>query len=171
LNVAVRDLLELPDYSNVLVDANIFINALNRTSPQCMRLLDRCVREQVSGVTTIEAVNEACHRLMLLEAVGAGIISKQSANSLKRKREAVKKLRRYWELTQTILDDLNLAIIPLDEPRVRRADEIRTRYGLLTNDSMLIAAAREYGIDCIASHDSDFDDIDGITVYKPRDIP
>jgi hypothetical protein len=47
--VAVRDLLELPDGSDVLVDANIFINALNDTSPQCMRLLDRCVREKVSG--------------------------------------------------------------------------------------------------------------------------
>jgi hypothetical protein len=38
LNVAVRDLLELPDGSNVLVDANIFINALNNTSQQCMWL-------------------------------------------------------------------------------------------------------------------------------------
>ena len=171
MNVAVRDLLELADGSNVLVDANVFINALNGTSPQCIRLLDRCVREKVSGLTTIETVNEACHRLMLLEAVGTGVISRHSASLLKRKPEAVKKLRRYWELTRTIFDDLNLAIIPLDEPRVRRADEIRTRYGLLTNDSMLIAAAREYEIDCIASHDSDFDDIDGITVYKPRDIP
>jgi predicted nucleic acid-binding protein len=171
LNVAVRDLLELPDGSDVLVDANIFINALNDASPQCMRLLDRCVREKISRVTTIEVVNEACHRFMLLEAVGTGVISSHSANSLKRKREAVKQLRRYWELTQTILDDLNLAIIPLDEQRLRRAAEIRTQYGLLTNDSMLIAAAREHGIDCLASHDSDFDHIDGITVYKPRDVP
>ncbi|MGH7813508.1 MAG: type II toxin-antitoxin system VapC family toxin [Candidatus Binataceae bacterium] len=168
--MAVRDLPELPGGNNVLVDANVFINALNRTSPQCVRLLDRCVREEVSGMTTIEAINEACHRLMLLEAVGMGVIARQAAYLLKRKRDAVKKLRRYWELTQTIFDDLNLAIIPLDEPRVRRADEIRTRYGLLTNDSMLIAAAREYEIRCIASHDSDFDDIDGITVYKPTDV-
>ncbi len=171
MNVAVRDLLDLPDGSNVLVDANVFINALNQTSRQCMRLLDRCVRERVSGMTTIEAINEVCHRLMLLEAVGTGVIAKQSASSLKRKREAVKKLRRYWELTETIFGDLNLAIIPLDEPRARRAHEIRRQHGLLTNDSMLVAAAREYGISCIASHDSDFDDIDGITVFKPRDIP
>jgi predicted nucleic acid-binding protein len=147
------------------------INALNQTSRQCMRLLDRCVREKVFGITTIEAVNEVCHRLMLLEAVGTGVIAKHAASLLKRKREAVKKLRRYWELTETILGDLNLAIIPLDEQRVRRAHEIRTQCGLLTNDSLLVAAAREYGIGCIASHDSDFDDIDGITVYKPRDIP
>jgi predicted nucleic acid-binding protein len=162
--------MELPATSNVLVDANIFINALNRTSQQCMQLLTQCVSEKFSGMTTIEVVNETCHRLMLLEAVGTNVISRHSANLLKRKREAVKKLRRYWELTQTILDDLNLTIIPLNEQRVRRAAEIRAQYGLLTNDSMLIAAAYEYGIDCIASHDSDFDDIDGVIVYKPRDV-
>lgn len=121
-------------------------------------------------MTTIEVVNEVCHRLMVTEAAAAGIIHRPSAISLRRKRDGIKTLTRYWRLTATIFN-LDLVIIPLDEIRVRRAAEIRADYGLLTNDSMLLAAAREYGVGAIASHDSDFEDVEDLTVYKPADLP
>jgi predicted nucleic acid-binding protein len=35
---------------------------------------------------------------------------------------------------------------------------------------MLLAAALEYGVGVIAGHDSDFERIEGLHVYKPIDV-
>jgi len=43
--------------------------------------------------------------------------------------------------------------------------------GLLTNDSILVAAMREYGIFQIATNDRVFDTVAGITVFSPTDVP
>ena len=81
----------------------------------------------------------------------------------------MKGLTRYWELSESIFH-LNLLIVSLNEARGRQASRIRLEHGLLTIDSMLIAAARGYVISSIASHDSDFERITDLAVYKPTDI-
>jgi predicted nucleic acid-binding protein len=48
---------------------------------------------------------------------------------------------------------------------------MRQRHGLLTNDSLILAAADSYGIAALATGDEDFDDVPWLTVYKPEDIP
>jgi predicted nucleic acid-binding protein len=45
------------------------------------------------------------------------------------------------------------------------------RPGLLTRDSLVLAAADQYGVGALATLDSDFDDIGWLTVYKPTDVP
>jgi predicted nucleic acid-binding protein len=164
-----RNLISLPKGRDILIDANIFIYAFTDRSSECRWLLDQCGAEQIGGATTIEILNEVCHRLMLVEAVTAGIINRPSALSLKRKPDAVKSLGRYWRLTESLFH-LNLLIIPLDETRRRQAADIRLEYGLLTTDSMLIAAAHDYKISSIASHDSDFERIQEFTIYRPSDV-
>jgi predicted nucleic acid-binding protein len=47
---------------------------------------------------------------------------------------------------------------------------MRSRHGLLTNDSLILAAMNEYGIGCLTTRDGDFDDVAQLTVYKPTDI-
>lgn len=44
-------------------------------------------REEVYGVTTIEAINEVTHRLMLAEALAAGVIRRARAQELRGKTE------------------------------------------------------------------------------------
>src|SRR5947208_8133031 len=44
------------------------------------------------------------------------------------------------------------------------------RHGLLTNDSLIVAAMEEFGIDSLATRDNDFDHISELIVYKPSDI-
>jgi predicted nucleic acid-binding protein len=48
---------------------------------------------------------------------------------------------------------------------------MRERHGLLTNDSLLLAAADSYGITALATRDDDFDEVPWLIVYKPGDIP
>jgi predicted nucleic acid-binding protein len=62
-----------------------------------------------------------------------------------------------------------LLVVGLEEERISRSQEMRIRHALLTNDSVIVAAADEYGIRSLASNDEDFDDIPWLTVYKPDD--
>ncbi len=153
---------------DVLVDANVLIYALLETSSQCRHLLARCSNEDLCGVTTVEIVNEVCHRLMLAEALRSGLISSSQAKLLRASRAAIPTLVQYWAKTEQIFH-LGLLVIGLDEGRIRRAQEMRTRYALLTNDSLIVAAADEYGIRNVASNDSDFNDIPWMMIYKPTD--
>jgi len=75
----VMPLDSLASGTDVLVDANILIYALLESSAQCRRFLNRCSKEELLGVTTVEIVNEVCHRLMLAEALRGGLVSSGQA--------------------------------------------------------------------------------------------
>ncbi len=163
-------LSDLPPGSEVLIDANIFVYAFLEISRQCIEFLHRCSAEDVLAVTTADVVSDVCHRLMLAEAVATGVVPRQSAPLLKRKPEFVRSLSKYWLLTAGVFQ-LGILVLELDDTRVRQAHEMIERHGLLTKDSLVLAAADEYGVEALASLDSDFDNIDWLTVYKPTDVP
>src|SRR5712691_6969369 len=85
LGMPVDQIENLPVGSDVVIDANIFIYALNNQSPLCTAFLQRCASEDLLGVTTVEVINEVTHRLMLGEALAKGFIQKATASDLKKK--------------------------------------------------------------------------------------
>jgi predicted nucleic acid-binding protein len=165
----VQSLTGIPAGSDIFIDANIFIYGLTNQSPQCVSLLERCSREEVTGVSLFEIVNEATHKFMLAEAVLRGVIATPSAAALRRKYLKIPLLIDYWHETERILA-LNLLFFPTDEQVVRSAQPERQNAGVLTNDSMIISWMREYGIRYIATADKDFERATGITVFGPDDI-
>lgn len=156
--------------SDVLLDANIFIYAFTNQSRECHTLLERCAREEVFGITTVEVVNEVTHRMMLAEAVAKGVVQKENARLLRGRTEDIRGLSDYWVQTSRIFS-LNVLILSLEESRLHLAHQKRAAHGLMTNDSVILAAMNEYGIEYFASRDGDFDHVPGITVYKPMDLP
>jgi predicted nucleic acid-binding protein len=167
--MAVDGIENLPAGSDVVIDANIFIYAMGGTSPLSVAFLERCAREELLGVTTVEVINEVTHRLMLLEAVAKGHINKPNASALKGKPLVVRTLTDYWNFISRIFA-LNVLILGLEVPRLHRAERMRKAYGLLATDSLVLAALDEYGIGCLATGNGDFDHVAGITVYKPGDV-
>ena len=159
----------LPSGADVFLDANVFIYTFGGHSNDCRDLLRRCASEEVFGITTLDVINEVTHRLMLTEAVAKGVITKSNAAALQGKWRDVAKLTEYWTLTARIFG-LNILIADSDEPRLHRAQTVRSNHGLLTNDSLILATMNEYGIDCLASRDGDFDHVSSLTIYKPSDI-
>jgi predicted nucleic acid-binding protein len=155
--------------SVVFVDANIFVYGFLRESEESADLMERCRSQDLRAATTLEVVGEVCHRLMLKEARDLGIIPRMNASSLKAKQDRIRGLRKYWELTNLIFE-WNFAILPSNEVRHHRAHEVRTEYGLLTNDSLVVAACFEHGIGLIATHDADFERIPRLAVFRPTDI-
>lgn len=162
-------LANLPAGADVFIDANIFIYSFGGQSGECRELLRRCATENVFGITTFEVINEVTHRLMLAEAVAKGIVTRQNAASLKGKWRDVAGLNDYWSLTSRVFE-LNIFITGADEANLHRAQTVRTRHGLLTTDSLILAAMDELGIDCLARRDGDFDHISSLNIYKPTDV-
>ena len=159
----------LPAGSRLFLDANIFVYAFLGHSNQCRELLARCATEQVLGITTLDVVNEVTHRMMLAEALASGVIKRDRVRDLRAKWREIAKLTEYWMQTSAIFD-LNILVLTSDEARLHRAQTIRARHGLLTNDSLIVAAMEEFGIRNLATRDNDFDHVSELNVYKPTDI-
>ena len=165
-----RALSEVPGGTALLLDANIFIYGFTGESGQCDQLIERCRNEEVFGVTTSEVVGEVCHRLMIREALETGAVSRPAVAALRSRPETIRSLEKYWELTVRIFRS-NLLVLASGEERHLKAQQTRSKYGLLTNDSLLVAAALECGIGAVATRNTDFDRVAEITVYRPTDIP
>jgi len=159
----------LPAGTHLFLDANTFIYAFLGHSSQCRNVLGHCASEQVFGITILEVINEVTHRLMVAEALGTGVIKRDRVRDLRGKRREIAKLTEYWAQTSAIFG-LNILVLPSDEARLYRAQSVRSRYGLLTNDSLISAAMEENAVDSLATRDSDFDHISDIKIYKPTDI-
>jgi predicted nucleic acid-binding protein len=168
--MAVEFLPNLPDRSFVFIDANIFIYALTAQSAQCRQLFERCLREEVTGIALFETVNEVTHRFMIAEALSKGLITAGGAKALRKKFQQIPTLTDYWLNTQRMLA-LNLLFMPVNEAIIENAQAVRQEAGLLTNDSMIVAGMREYGLFFLATNDSDFERVRDITLFKPTDLP
>jgi predicted nucleic acid-binding protein len=165
-----QPLNSVPNESNVLIDANIFVYGLTAKSPQCKTLLERCSREEITGITLFETVNNATHQFMKGEALQKGMCAAQAMRYLSQNPAQVRLLTDYWVNTQRLLA-LNLLFVPVEVGIVTGAQTERANAGLLTNDSIIVAAVREYGISNVATNDRQFDAVAGITVFSPTDVP
>ena len=166
----VQALPAVPGNSVVFIDANIFIYGLSGRSGQCRQLLERCLREEVTGITLFEMLSEVTHRMMVAEALAKGVIGRGGAKALRHNPRVIPNLSDYWRNTERVLA-LNLVLMPADEVIVRGAQAERQAAALLTNDSMIVSCMREYGISFLATNDSDFERVAGITLFKPGDLP
>jgi predicted nucleic acid-binding protein len=161
-------LSSLPQGTEVLLDANVTIYGLTGASGECAALIKRCSRGEVEGFVTIEVLAEVCHKLMIADAHRRGLIQRANASALQGKTAVISQLREYWPRVRSLT---GLAVMPLDEFRFVRAQPLRDRHGLMTNDSLLLAAAELFGISTLATNGSDFDAVPWLTVYKPSDLP
>jgi predicted nucleic acid-binding protein len=161
---------EVPAGGRIFLDASVFIYHFCRESMQCRRLLERCERGEVVGVTSVIAICEATHRLMMAEAVRAGHISGTGvARKLRERPEVVRNLQDYQRQMECI-PRWGIQVLPLDLGRCLRAGEVRAAFGLFTNDSTIVATMRDAGVRAIATADSDFERVDGLRIFRPTDL-
>ena len=65
---------------------------------------------------------------------------------------------------------MGVDIVPLEVGTLLRSADIRREYGLLVNDSLVVAAARGAAIGQLASVDPDFGRVKGLELYRPGDL-
>jgi predicted nucleic acid-binding protein len=166
--MSISPLLSVKSGDEILIDANVLVYALLGSSPDCVAFIDRCLKSDLHAYTTIDVLADVCHRLMVTEAHMRGLVQRANASSLQGKPSIVRQLSEYWAHLKSLTA---IAILPLDEFRFQRAYSLRLQFGLMTNDSLLLAAAEVFGIDSLATNDSDFDAIPWINIYKPSALP
>ena len=161
---------QIGDGELVVIDANILVYANQQKSRQCAQLLKRCARSEVNGVVPMPMVAELMHTLMLVEARENGWVDQNSpARTLSEKPEFVQRLTNYEkQMHQFIGIGLRLeSIVTID---LIESMSIQREFGLLTNDSLLVAVARRLSCDSVASADKAYGQLKGFMVYAPDDL-
>jgi len=166
-----KDLAYVPSGTRVFVDASVL--ALHFTGhpelgPPCRDFLERCASREIEGYTSVIAASEAIHRVMVNEArTNLGFAtSSETVNYLKRHLEAVKGLRQHLAVASKIYH-LGVEILPVSYKHLHRSKQVRQRYGLLTNDSLIIAVMQRHRLRHLATHDQDFDRVPTLRVWGP----
>ena len=113
--------------TRVFLDATVFIYHFTGQSLECRRLLERCERGELGGVTCTAAVAEVTHRLMMIEAVSHGLVTAGNvARTLHERPDVVRQLHVY----QTQIDRIALMgvdVAPVDLDAIARSAHFRRR--------------------------------------------
>jgi predicted nucleic acid-binding protein len=161
---------DLPAGAAVFADANTLVYASSLHSqfgPPCTDLLERIERQELSGYTSTHVVSEAAHRLMTLEAITlfnwsqAGI-----GNRLRMHPTEVSKLTAFRLAIDKIVQS-NLQILTVNPGLLSAAVALCQQIGLLINDALIVAVMQANSLINIASSDTDFDRVPGLTRYGP----
>lgn len=159
----------IPADARVLIDANIFIDARQGMSVQCHRLLERCARREIMGFVTIVILAEFCHRRMMQEAQSRGLAGSNPAKALAQSPNLVRQLTQYRDEIEDLLSG-ELFVLTVESSDFAQASELQHTYGLLTNDSLNLAAGLRGGVNMLATADPQFDSVAGVTIFKPDDL-
>lgn len=154
----------------VVVDANIILYAIRHESLQCESFLRRCAEREVYGILPAHVVAEVMHRLMVAEARENGWIG--GANPVKQlseKPDRVRLLVRYEDAVKSLLA-MGLRFESLLKEDVVTALGVQREFGLMTNDSLLIAVSKRLGTEAVASADRSFASVRGVILYSPDDL-
>ena len=156
--------------SRVFIDANIFIYHFTGVSLQCTDLLKRCERGELSACTSINVLLEVLHRLMMIEVVKKKLLKPPNiVKKLHKNPEIVKQLDEYYINTAKIMK-MNIQVVPIDQQLLETSNHARMMYGLLVNDSLIVAVMKKDKIKALATNDDGFLVVDAIDVYKPIDL-
>jgi len=162
----------IPDQSHVFLDTNILLYALAdhpRFGRWCNTLLDRVHRGDVTGYISGVVLNELIHKLVIGEvAEKIGLKPGQVIQHLKRNPEALEKLEAY-AIVDEVETAYNLIILDVTIDIFRAARRLMKVHHLMSNDALHLAVMQKSNLQNLVSNDPDFDGIDGIDVWKPRE--
>jgi len=109
--------------------------------------------------------------MMMMEAAAilAEIKARDMVKYLKPRPEVVKKLVMHQTVPGKIAA-FNLEIISPGIGTIERSQQMKRRYGFLSNDALSLQIMEDLEINNLASKDSDFERIPFIRLYKPETL-
>jgi predicted nucleic acid-binding protein len=164
-------LSEIPVGTQVLLDVNVQAYHFLQVEPLariCDALFRRIARREIEAFTPAGTAADVIHRVMVAEAVARfGLPSREAVSYLKAHPQAVKELQQY----KTIPHEFTLArihILDITYKEIHNSKQFRDEYGMLTNDSIILAVMREHKLVHLVTNDDDFERVPGIQVWMPR---
>jgi len=161
----------IPQGSLCVLDTNVLLYAEQGVSAQAQHLLRRIEQGELIGVLPQPVWQELTHKLMLAEALMLGHIKGGNpARQLANKPKVIKGLTFYKEKVRALVM-LGLKFESCTHTDlIDSAFQLQTRYGLLTNDAVILAVAVRLGADALASADAGFRSVQEVKVYSPSDL-
>lgn len=161
----------MPDGTHCFVDANIFCYHLVNTPPlsdACSNFFERMERREVAGCSSVVAMAEAVHKVMLAEAVARyGLEPRALAHRLQQRSELIAGLSEHHKVV-ALVRALNIHAEAVTLALMERAAHLSTQHRLLTNDALILAVMEKLDVTHLATNDDNFDSVPDITVWKPR---
>jgi len=156
--------------SSVFLDANIlvyhFTNEPNYGAA-CTELIRRIEQSQIRGFVSADVLNDTAHRLMTLEAMQLnGWPQSALASRLRKHHAEIARLNLHRQAIAAIAK-LGLQVFPVTHSLIESATTISVQHELLMGDSLVVAVMQAHTVTNLASTDSDFDRVAGITRYEP----
>ena len=161
---------KIPSGTRVFVDASVFIYHFTGVSTECKTFLERCETADLDALTSSVVVAEVAHRLILIEAVAEGLVTPGNlVKKLRRRPGLVRRLKKYQEQLERI-PLMSVKVVPVDSGTLLRSASVRSRYGLLVNDSLVVTSALDYEATSLVSSDRNFQRVDRVELYCPGDL-
>ena len=144
----------IPGGSLCVINTNVLLYAEQGVSFQAQRLLRRIEAREVLGGMPQPVWQELMHKLMLAEALMLGHLSGGNpTRQLAGKPEVIKQLTVYKEKMKSLVV-LGMGFEPCTKSDLTdKAGAIPARYGLLTNNSVILAIALRLEADVLVSAD------------------
>ncbi|MDI3475693.1 MAG: uncharacterized protein PWQ79_920 [Thermococcaceae archaeon] len=150
--------------SEVFVDSSVLVG-LNLGDEKAKKLVKSLIEEGYTLVINPIVFSETVYKVMFTLAIRDG---------LKGVYDLRKHLDEYTWVYEKVRDSIEklmksgfLRVLEIDWQISRLSAELGEKYGLLTNDAMIVATCKSYGIEKIATFDSDFEKVDFLEVISP----
>jgi predicted nucleic acid-binding protein len=154
-----------------VADTNILVYAEQGASHQSQRLLRRCATGDLLITLPQTVWHELTHKLMMAEAMMNGSISGPNpARKLAQRPDVVKRLGLYREKVSALVK-LGLGFETCTSADFfESAFAYQERYGLLMNDSLILATALRLKADVLVTADAAFRNVVELQVAMPSDL-
>lgn len=161
---------DIPPGTRLFVDANVMSYYVLRVRPfseLCDPLFRRAARRQITLHTGANVAADVIHRAMLSEAIiRFGVQSQEAVTFLKTHPETVRQLEKY-KMVPSWFTQARVNILPVTYREIHNSKQFRDTYGLLTNDSIILAMMSRYKITDLATNDRDFRRVPDIRLWTP----
>jgi len=132
----------------------------------CTQLIKRIDNQKLAGFTSTHVLSETAHHLMTLEAATFFGWTSKVVQHLKQRPADIQKLIPFRQAIEAV-PQLGIQVLTIPPDLVAVAAAKSQQYGLLSNDALIVAVMQAHGLSKIASNDTDFDRVPGITRYAP----
>jgi len=155
---------------SLFLDANTLVYHFEphpTLGPACTQLLQRIEQKELIGCCSTHVLSEVAHRLMMIEASrlpGVGLTKVK--RRLQQKPAIVQSLMQFRIAIEEVLQG-SLRLLTISPAFIVEAAKVSQQTGLLSNDALVVAVMQANGLTKLASADTDFDRLPGITRYAP----
>jgi predicted nucleic acid-binding protein len=131
----------------------------------CTRLVERIEQKDLQGIISAHVLADVSHRLMTIEAMNRfGWPAAGLAARLRKHRTEIPKLVLYQQAVAKV-PQLGIQTVPVSEALIVAANVLSQKHELLTGDALIVAVMQQHGLPSLASTDTDFDVVPGLTRY------